>query len=323
MSAAHGGQVLLSQATVDLVRGRFPTLISLRELGLVRLRDLASPERLYQLQHPSLRPEFPALRSLELTPNNLPLQATTFVGRERELDEVTKALMRARLVTLVGVGGIGKTRLSLQVAADTLDDHADGVWFVELAPIADPPAVTHAVAKVLGVAEEPGRPLVDVIVQWAADKRLLLVLDNCEHLVGACAALAEQLLRGTAGVKVLASSRESLRIAAEVVYPVPTLGVPESDKPDADATYSRYPAVRLFAERAGAVLPSFQLQARNGRTIADICRHLDGIPLAIELAAARVMQCFPKRSRRAWMIAFAYCPLEAAPRSPDSRRCAR
>ena len=288
MNAAHGGQVLLSQAAVDLVRGRLPDLISLRELGLVRLRDLAGPERLYQLQHPSLRHDFPALRSLELTPNNLPLQATSFVGRERELDEVTKALMRARLLTLVGVGGIGKTRLLLQVAADTLDDYADGVWFVELAPIADQPGVTHAVAKVLGVAEEAGRPLVDVIVQWAGDKRLLLMLDNCEHLVGACAALAEQLLRGTTGVKMLASSRESLRIPAEVVYPVPTLGVPESDKPDADATYSRYPAVRLFAERAGAVLPSFQLHARNGRTIADICRHLDGIPLAIELAAARV-----------------------------------
>ncbi len=288
MSAAHGGQVLLSQAAVELVRDRLPTLISLRDLGLVRLRDLASPERLYQVQHPSLRRDFPALRSLELTPNNLPQQATSFVGRELELGEVTKALARARLLTLVGVGGIGKTRLSLQVAADILEDYADGVWFVELAPIADHRLVTHAVAKVLGFAEEPGRPLVDVIVEWAADKRLLLVLDNCEHLIGACAALAEQLLRGTAGVKVLASSREALRIPAEVVYPVPTLGVPESDKADADATYSRYPAVRLFAERASAVLPSFQLHARNGGTVADICRHLDGIPLAIELAAARV-----------------------------------
>ena len=288
MSAAHGGQVLLSQAAVDLVRDRLPELISLRELGLVRLRDLASPERLYQLQHPSLRRDFPALRSLELTPNNLPQQPTSFVGRERELDEVTKALTRARLLTLVGVGGIGKTRLSLQVAADILDDYADGVWFVELAPIADHHLVTHAVAKVLGVAEEPGRPLVDVIVQWATDKRLLLMLDNCEHLVGACAAFAEQLLRKTPGVKLLASSREALRITGEVVYPVPTLGVPDSDKPDADATYSRYPAVRLFEERASAVLPSFQLHARNGSTIADICRHLDGIPLAIELAAARV-----------------------------------
>ena len=162
------------------------------------------------------------------------------------------------------------------------------MWFVELAPITDHRVVAHAVAKALGVAEEPGRPLVDVMVQWATDKRLLLVLDNCEHLVGACAALADHLLRRTVGVKLLASSREALQIPGEAVYPVPTLGVPDSDKPDADATYSRYPAVRLFAERASAALPSFQLNARNGGTIADICRHLDGIPLAIELAAARV-----------------------------------
>jgi predicted ATPase/class 3 adenylate cyclase len=288
MSAAHGGQVLLSQATADLVTDRLPKSVSLRELGPVRLKDLAGPERLYQLQHPSLRREFPALRSLERTPNNLPQHATSFVGRERELDEVAKALMRARLLTLVGVGGIGKTRLVLQVAADTLDRYPDGVWFVELAPIADQSAVTHAVAKVLGVAEESGRSLVDVVSRWATDKRLLLVLDNCEHLVGACATLADRLLREAAGVTLLASSREPLRISGEVIYPVPTLGVPESDKPDTDPTYSRYPAVRLFAERASAVLPSFALNARNGRTIADICRHLDGIPLAIELAAARV-----------------------------------
>ena len=288
MSAAHGGQVLLSQAAVEVMGDRLPKSISLCDLGPVRLRDLASSEHLYQLQHPSLRVDFPALRSLALTPNNLPQQATSFVGRELELDEVTKALARARLLTLVGVGGIGKTRLSLQVAAEILDDYPDGVWFAELAPIGDPRVVAHAVAKVMGVAEEPGRPLVDVIVEWAADKRLLLVLDNCEHLIGACAALAEQLLRETVGVKVLASSREALQIPAEVLYPVPTLGVPKFDKPDDDATYSRYPAVRLFAERASAALPTFQLHARNGGTIADICRHLDGIPLAIELAAARI-----------------------------------
>ena len=288
MSAAHGGQVLLSQATFDLVSGRLPQSVSLRDLGPVRLRDLAAPERLYQLEHASLRHDFPALRSLERTPNNLPQHATSFIGRERELDEVAKALKRARLLTLVGVGGIGKTRLTLQVAADIVDDYVDGVWFVELAAVADQSAVTHAVAKALGLAEEPGRALADVVSGWAADKRLLLVLDNCEHLVGACAALAERLLREAPGMKVLASSREPLRIAAEVVYPVPTLGLPESGKPETDLTYSRYPAVRLFAERATSVLPSFTLDARNGKTIADICRHLDGIPLAIELAAARV-----------------------------------
>jgi class 3 adenylate cyclase len=288
MSAAHGGQVLLSQATFDLVSGRLPQSVSLRDLGPVRLRDLAAPERLYQLEHASLRHDFPALRSLERTPNNLPQHATSFIGRERELDEVAKALKRARLLTLVGVGGIGKTRLTLQVAADIVDDYVDGVWFVELAAVADESAVTYAVAKALGLAEEPGGALADVVSRWAADKRLLLVLDNCEHVVGSCATLTERLLREAPGMKVLASSREPLRIAGEVIYPVPTLGLPDSGKPETDPTYFGYPAVRLFAERASAVLPSFTLHARNGKTIAEICRHLDGIPLAIELAAARV-----------------------------------
>jgi predicted ATPase/class 3 adenylate cyclase len=288
MSAGNGGQVLLSQAVVDLVRGRLPDAITLRDLGQVRLRDLASPERLYQVQHPSLRHDFPALRSLEATPNNLPQQATSFVGRESELEDVRKLLSRTRLLTLVGAGGIGKTRLSLQLAAEVLDDYVDGVWFVELAPIADERLVPHAVATVLGIKDEPGRALAETLVSSVASKRLLLVLDNCEHLLGACASLAERLLRGAAGVRVLAASREPLRIGGETTYPVPALAVPASGKGDKDATYASYPAIRLFDERARAVLPSFRLDAQNGATIAEICRHLDGIPLAIELAAARV-----------------------------------
>jgi predicted ATPase/class 3 adenylate cyclase len=287
MGAAHGGQVLLSQAVVDMVRGRLPESLSLHDLGSVRLRDLTSPERLYQLQHAALRHEFPALRSLEATPNNLPQQATSFVGRERELGEARDALRRTRLLTLVGAGGIGKTRLSLQLAAEVLDDYPDGVWLVELAAIADAGLVVQAVASVLGVKEEANRSLPDVLVASCADKRLLVVLDNCEHLLDACATLCEHLLRGTAEVRILATSREPLRIGGEVVFSVPALGVPESGANERDATYVSYPAVRLFAERAGAVLPSFHLTAANGGTIVEICRHLDGIPLAIELAAAR------------------------------------
>jgi predicted ATPase/class 3 adenylate cyclase len=287
MGAAHGGQVLVSQSVVDLVRGRLPDAISLRDLGLVRLRDLTSPERLYQLQHPSLRQAFPALRSLEATPNNLPQQATSFVGRERELEDARKALGRTRLLTLVGAGGIGKTRLSLQLAAEVLDDYADGVWFVELAPLGDERLVLQAVATALGVKEEGGASLVDSLVRDIVDKRLLLVLDNCEHVLGACASLAERLLRGSAGLRILASSREPLRIPGEATYPVPTLAVPAAGASEGDPTFASYPAVRLFAERASAVLPSFQLDAANGRTVGAICRHLDGIPLAIELAAAR------------------------------------
>jgi predicted ATPase/class 3 adenylate cyclase len=287
MGTAHGGQVLLSQAVVDMVRGRLPESLSLHDLGFVRLRDLTSPERLYQLQHAALRRDFPALRSLEATPNNLPQQATSFVGRERELVEAREALHRARLLTLVGAGGIGKTRLALQLAADVLDDYPDGVWLVELAAIADAGLVVQAVASALGVKEEAGRSLVDVLVASCVDKRLLIVLDNCEHLLGACATLCEQLLRGTVEVRILATSREPLRTGGEAAFPVPALDVPQPGRAESDATYSSYPAVRLFAERAGAVLPSFHLTAANGGTIGEICRHLDGIPLAIELAAAR------------------------------------
>jgi len=287
MGAAHGGQVLLSQAVVDMVRGRLPESLSLHDLGFVRLRDLTSPERLYQLQHAALRRDFPALRSLEATPNNLPQQATSFVGRERELGEARDALRRTRLLTLVGAGGIGKTRLSLQLAAEVLDDYPDGVWLVELAAIADAGLVVQAVASVLGVKEEAGRSLLDVLVASCADKRLLVVLDNCEHLLEACATLCEHLLRGTAEARVLATSREPLRIGGEAAFPVPALDVPQPGRAEGDATYASYPAVRLFAERAGAVLPSFHLTAANGGTIGEICRHLDGIPLAIELAAAR------------------------------------
>jgi predicted ATPase/class 3 adenylate cyclase len=288
MNAAHGGQVLVTQAVVDLVRGRLPDHMGLRDLGLVRLRDLASPERLYQVVHPDLRLEFPALRSLEATPNNLPQQATSFVGRERELDEARAALAHTRLLTLFGAGGIGKTRLSLQLAAEVLDDFGDGVWFVELAPIADPHHVVQVVALALGVKEFAGRSIADALIADLADKCVLVVLDNCEHLLDACARLAERLLKAALRVKIVASSREPLRIAGEVVYPVPALAVPDAARSDEAAAVTACASVRLFVERATAVLPTFRVTSANAATIADICRHLDGIPLALELAAARV-----------------------------------
>jgi len=220
--------------------------------------------------------------------HNLPQQATTFVGREREIADVRKALGTTRLLTLVGTGGIGKTRLSLQVAADVLDGYPDGVWFVELAPLTDERMVAQAVASVLGVEEERGRSVVDALVEHVADRQLLLVLDNCEHLVGACAALAEQLLRSGPHVRILASSREPLRVSGEASFPVPALSVPASQGPVAVEALAQSPAVRLFVDRATAVTPAFRLTDRNAGAVAEICRHLDGIPLAIELAAARV-----------------------------------
>ena len=288
MSAAHGGQILLSQAVVAAIRERLPEGVTFRDLGNVRLRDLANPERVYQVAHPDLRQDFPALRSLEATPNNLPQQVTSFVGRERGLADVKQLLATTPLLTLLGMGGLGKTRLSLQVAADVMDDYPDGVWFVELAAVADARLVPQAVASVLGVMEEAGRPVLEALVKYVKDRELLLILDNCEHLVHACADLAKQLLQSGSRLKLLASSREFLHVPGETTYPVPALALPDPRQPVGVDALMQYEAVRLFVDRALAVQPAFEVTAENAPALAAICQRLDGIPLAIELAAARV-----------------------------------
>ena len=197
MGAAHGGQVLLSKAACDLVGDRLPDGVTLLDLGAVRLRDLASPIRICQLVHPALRGSFPALRSLEATPNNLPQQVTSFIGRERQLAETKALLAKTRLLTLLGAGGLGKTRLSLQVGADLIEHFPDGVWLVELAPLSDPQLVAQAVASVLGVKEEAGKPVQDALAKYVNDRQLLLIMDNCEHLLHACAVLVTSLLRAS------------------------------------------------------------------------------------------------------------------------------
>ena len=288
MSAAHGGQVLVSQAVATLVRDRLPAGVALRDLGKVRLRDLTRPERVYQVVHPRLRQDFPALRTLEATPNNLPQQLTSFIGRERELAEVRDLLANSRLLTLVGAGGIGKTRLSLQVASDVMNGYPDGVWLVELAPLSDASRVPLAVASILGVKEEAGHPVIEALVKYAKDRRLLLILDNCEHLVHACAELAKQLMHAGPHLRILASSREHLHVAGETTYSLPPLLVPDPHVEISVQSLMRCDAVRLFVDRAHAVQPGFQVTDTNARAVADICHRLDGIPLAIELAAARV-----------------------------------
>lgn len=288
MSAANGGQVLLSQPVADLVEPRLPPGVKLRDLGSVRLRDLARPERIYQIVHPALREHFPALRTLEAIPNNLPQQVTSFIGRSRELGETRDLLRHARLVTVVGTGGLGKTRLSLQAAADTLDDFPDGVWLVELAPLVDPQLVAQAVASVLGIKEEASRSLSQAIVHHCADRRLLLILDNCEHLIDACAALAAELLQSVPNVKVLATSRERLNIRGETTYSLAPFVVPDPQGSRTVSDIAQSDAVRLFIERAVAAQPAFRPDEHNAGYIAEICYRLDGIPLAIELAAARV-----------------------------------
>ncbi len=285
---AHGGQVLLSEAVAARVLAFLPDAVSLRDLGSVRLRDLASPERLFQLAHPQLRQTFPALRSLESTPNNLPQQVTSFIGHERVLTDIKTLLENSRLVTLIGAGGLGKTRLSLQVAADALDDYTDGAWFVDLAPIVSPKMVPNAVATVLGAREEAQRPIIEILCDLARNRKLLLILDNCEHLVQACAELAGQLMQAGAGIKILATSREPLHIAGEAAYQVPALAIPESSSPRSCSELMEIDAIRLFFDRAVAARADFRITEGNASYVASICRHLDGIPLAIELAAARV-----------------------------------
>ena len=218
--------------------------------------------------------------------HNLPAQLSSFIGREREIERVKELLLNARLVTLTSAGGTGKTRLSLQVASQVMDDFPDGVWFVELAPIDDEQRVAQVVAFVLGVKEEGGRPILEALAGHVRSRQLLIVLDNCEHVVGACAALAKELLRSGPGVKIVASSREHLHVPGEATYPVPALAVPEDEALD-PGTLTRYEAVRLFVDRTSAVNPAFTLTKDNALAVTRICRRLDGIPLAIELAAAR------------------------------------
>ena len=286
MGAAHGGQILLSEAVADGVRKRLPPESSLRDLGRVRLKDLAIPEHVYQLVHSRLQQDFPALRSLETTPNNLPQQISSFVGRGHETAEVRRLLARSRLLTLVGVGGIGKTRLALQVAAETHDAYPDGVWFVELGSITDASLVPSSVAQVLGVRERSGIDLTQTLCNHLKSRRLLLLLDNCEHLIDACAALAAALLLAAPEIRVLASSREQLQVAGEQIYAVPPLSLPA---PDGNLeSLARSEAAQMFIERVRLQEPAFVLTERPAVAIASICNHLDGIPLALELAAARV-----------------------------------
>ncbi|HVN33866.1 MAG TPA: adenylate/guanylate cyclase domain-containing protein, partial [Casimicrobiaceae bacterium] len=246
MGAAHGGQILITQAVVDAVSAQLPSEVSLRDLGNVRLKDLSQPEHVYQLVHPALRQDFPALRSLEATPNNLPQQLTSFIGRERELEEAKDLLKSARLVTLLGMGGLGKTRLSLQIGADLMDGYPDGVWFVDLAPIRDDALVLSEAAQVLGVQEEPGRALVQTLSAHLKSRKLLLIFDNCEHLVSASATLANTLLRAAPEIRMIATSREALRIPGEQTYPVLPLAVP--DRNASVETLSRSDAVQLFVD---------------------------------------------------------------------------
>lgn len=285
---AHGGQIVVSLTTEELVRDGLKGGVSLKDLGLHRLKDLSRPEQVFQVLHPELPEDFPPLRSLDALPNNLPQQLTSFIGREQVIAEVLDIFKHTRLLSLTGSGGAGKTRLALQVAADLLEDYEDGVWLIELAVLADPNLVAQSVATTIGVREEPGRPILATLTDFLKAKKVLLVLDNCEHLLSACATLCDHLLRACPGLYILATSREGLNIAGETTYRVPSLGLPDPRAQQAISDLVQVEAVRLFVERAQAAQPGFQVNEQNAASLAQLCVRLDGIPLAIELAAARV-----------------------------------
>jgi predicted ATPase/class 3 adenylate cyclase len=287
-AAGHGGQVLVSDATEVLVRDALPEGLSLRDLGEHRFKDLAQPRRIYGLVIDGLPDAFPPLRSLDSTPNNLPTQPTSFIGREKELATALALLARGPLVTLTGQGGTGKTRLALHLAADSLEEYAGGAWLVELAPVSDPAAVGPAVAAVLRIPERPAIRITDAIVEALRDQELLLVLDNCEHVIAAAADLVSALLRSCPRLKILATSREALSVPGEALLSVPSLGVPADDPLPPIEELRGYEAIRLFNDRSNAQLPTFVLTAENASDVVRVCRRLDGIPLALELAAARM-----------------------------------
>jgi predicted ATPase/class 3 adenylate cyclase len=289
MAAGHGGQILLSAATYELVRDHLPAGVIIRDLGEHRLKDLIRSERIFQLGAADLRVSFPSLNTLDSRPNNLPAQSTSFFARERALAALRALLDRpdVRLLTLTGPGGIGKTRLSVQLAAELLDTYAHGAFFVPLAALSDPMLVASAIAQVLGLREAGDRPLQETLLSYLRDKELLLILDNFEQVVSA-APLVGALVAGAPQLKVVVTSRRVLDLSGEQQFAVPPLTVPEPQRVVSLDVLTQYEAVALFIQRAQLAKPDFVVTNDNAPAVAEICARLDGLPLAIELAAARI-----------------------------------
>ncbi|HVT12486.1 MAG TPA: tetratricopeptide repeat protein [Fimbriimonadaceae bacterium] len=286
MAIAHGGQIIASGAVIDALAGSMPESVKARSLGEHRLKDLDRAEHIYQLIHPALPQDFPPLKSLSVLKNNLPVQLTSFVGRKRELDEVVDLISGNRLVSLTGSGGTGKTRLALHAAGEVVGQFEGGVFLVELAPLADPQQVCGAIQEVLRINDDERRSGVDALVEAIGNDRLLLILDNCEHVLEAVSELTHKLLIRTGCAAILATSREGLGVPGERVYRVPSLDVPDEATANPDSVWS-CEASRLFLERASQTGQEISLDDESARNLARLCRRLDGIPLAIELAAAR------------------------------------
>ncbi len=282
---AHGGQTVLSGATEPLVIDQLPADVTLNDLGSHPLRDLPRPERVIQLCHPDLHNDFPPLRTANVVAAaNLPVQLSSFIGRKAEIGSIREALADNRLITLTGAGGAGKTRLAIQVAAEMATEFADGVWYVDLAPITDPGVVPVTAARVLGLPDQPGKQTMDVLLRFIRDRRMLILLDNCEHLLDACADLITALLGACPALTLLATSREPVGVTGEASWRVSSLSLDDE-------------AIELFSDRARRTKPEFRVTADNREVVTEICRRLDGLPLAIELAAARVRALSPNEIR--------------------------
>lgn len=292
--AGHGGQVLLSRVTAGLVRDQLAEGLALRDLGAHQIKDFPRPERIFQLVAADLRSDFPPLRAQSFVQGHLPSHHTSFIGRERELARAKELLMEGRLVTLIGPGGTGKTRLSVQVAAELQPQFEDGIWLAELAPLTDESMILLAIATLFSLQIQQGRPLEVVVADFLRGKEMLLILDNCEHLIEKCALLAEQFLDSAPSLKILASSRESLGVFGEMILRVPSLSLPQGVEFTAELL-QRSEAAQLLVERARAVRSDFRITDDNAGAVAEICHRLDGIPLAIELAAARLRLFSPQQ----------------------------
>ena len=306
MSAGHGGQILLSQSMFDLIKAGLPEQAELRDMGERRLKDILRLEHLYQLTVPDLPSEFAPLNTLESINHNLPAQLTSFIGREKEIAEI-KALIsplpkgeglgvrETRLVTLTGSGGAGKTRLSLQVGTECLNQFSDGVWLAELAPVTDPTLIPQTLFSIFNLRESSHRSAQEILIEHLRSKTLLLILDNCEHLIETCAQISEDLLHACPKLKILASSREALGIAGEAAYRVPSLNTPDPEHLPSLNELEKADSIRLFIERAATAKPGFALTEDNASSLAQICYRLDGIPLALELAASRMRVLTPEQ----------------------------
>lgn len=288
MSVAYGGQILISNDAYKLTDTEHLNGISFRDLGERRLKDLVQPMNLYQILSPELLSDFPPLKTLDARPNNLPVQLTNFIGREKELLDIKKLLTSIRLLTILGSGGTGKTRLALQAAADLIDEFANGVYISEMAAITDPFYITQVLSDSLQVKEKPGFSQEESLIDFLKEKKILIIIDNCEHLINECAKLTGRLLQSCPGLKIIATSREALNCIGEQIFRLPSMTVPENLTESNPEQITQYESVRLFIERALSVNINFRVNEDNAQALAGICSRLDGIPLAIELAAARI-----------------------------------